>query len=155
MDAGKTSRYLFHDVKNDYTISRKDKFELVSCAIKGIHCKKVLPEINELYAESELARINKEYQKSAELLQSAYVKTQVLKESACVSCVDFFQTSITKTMEDMQEEVYDMSVGFFHKKRYEKVYVRMCNFLRKMKLFRLGETNIFITKKTTPISMDL
>lgn len=150
MDAGKLPR----EMKRDRRISQEDKFELVSCSVKGVHCRGILPEINELYARSESARIDKEYQRSAELLQKAYAKTLLLDKPVCAQCVNFFQTSITETMEQMEEEVHDMSVGFFHKKRYEHVYLRLRNFLKKMRSFKLGDSGNFLTKETTPVGID-
>ena len=137
MDKKESTQYTFRDKKNSYNISSVgDKFELVSCPAKEAYCKKVLPKINELYAISELARINKEYYRSAELLEKAYDLTRELEsETACAKCVKLFQSTITDTMENMQEEVLDMSVGFFHKKRYKHVYASLGYFLRKMRFF--------------------
>ena len=154
MGAERRGRFIFQGRDEDYKISKKDKFELVSCSVDGIYCKNILPEINELYARSELAHINKEYQKSAELLQSAYIKTLALKKPVCTQCVDFFQTSITETMENMQEEVYDMSEGFFHTKHYGQVYEKLFNFVRRMKLIKLNGSGSFLTKKATPAGAD-
>ena len=148
MDARKTSRLLFRARKNDAEINKGNKFKFISCSVQGIFCKDVLPEINKLYAEAELARINREYQKSTDLLQMAYLKTLGLKESTCSTCVDFFQSCITSTMEEMQEEVYEMSVGFLRKKRYEIVYERIRSFIQKMKLFKIDGTSIFIKSNT-------
>ena len=148
MDAGKISQHLFRNVKRENATSKGDKFKLVSCSARGVYCKDTLPEINRLYAASELARVNKEYQKSAELLQSAFIKTVELKEPGCVKCVDFFQGTITSTIENIHEEVYDMAVGFLSKKRYEQVYDRLHNFIQKVKLFEIGERNIFVEKYT-------
>lgn len=151
MDASKTKQFLYREENNVYTLENKDKFELVKCSLKGLYCKDILPEINKLYAAAELARVNKDYHKSAELLQTAYVKTLILKESGCTRCAEFFQTSITKTMEDMQEEVYDLSAGFFQKKYYQKLYLKLCYFLKKMELLNIGEACGFLTKQTSDL----
>ena len=150
MDAEKSGGSLFRDRKINYASSKEDKFKIVKCTVEGIYCKELLPEINKLYAQAELARINREYQKSTDLLEMAYAKTLELKESACSVCVDFFQSSITATMEDMQEEVYQMSVGFFRRKRYQLVYERMRSFIQKMKLIKIGGANFFITNNGFP-----
>ena len=154
MKVSKGSQFLYRDVNNDYTISKEEKFKLVSCSMNGIFCKDILPEINKLYAAAGLAYINKDYYESAELLQAAYVKTLVLRETACERCAEFFQTSITNTMEDMQEEVYALSVGLFQKKYYGKLYLKLCHFLKKMELFNIGEACGFLTKPTFPVSAD-
>ena len=154
MDVKKRNHFPYYDERRDSIISKQDKFELVSCSVKEGHCKKILPEINDLYAESELARINKEYLKSAELLKNAYNKTLGLKESLCTKCVELFQSSITETLETMQEEVHQMSLGYFHKKRYENVYIRLSNLVKKMSLFNLGKAGLFSITKSAPARAD-
>lgn len=155
MDAIGKSRLLFEEVKSDYVFSAEDKFKIVSCPVEKVHCTKIMPEINELYATSELARINKEYLKSAVLLQNAYIKTLQLRESSCAKCVNLIQSSISETLETIQEEVRDRTYGLFHKKRYEQVYARLSNLVRKISLFNPGEAGLFSTKKSSPVGVDL
>jgi hypothetical protein len=149
MDTIIKSKLLFQDKMNVYEFSGDVKFVLVSCSVTGVCCDTILPEINKLYEVSGLARVNKEYQQSADLLQQAYDKTLTLKEPACSKCVVLFQSSIAETLKTMQNEVHDMTVGFFRKKRYELVYIKLGNHLRKMNLFNLGEDSIFSTKKAS------
>jgi hypothetical protein len=149
MNTTKKSKLLIHDVMNVYEFSGDSKFELVSCSVTGVCCNTILPEINKLYEVAGLARVNKEYQQSADLLQQAYDKTLTLKEPSCSKCIELFQSSIANTMETMQNEVHDMTVGFFRKKHYEHVYIKLSNHLRKMNLFKLGEDSIFSTKKAS------
>ena len=54
----------------------------------------------------------------------------------------------------MQEEVYDMSVGFLRKKRYEIAYEKMRSFIQKMKLFKIDGTSIFIKSNTASAGLD-
>jgi len=137
------NQLLFHYPQEDYILTAENKFEVVSCPVNKVHCVKILPELNELYATSELARINKEYLRSAESLHKAYNRTCSLKESSCAGCVNLFQNSIIETMETMQDEVHQISFGFFPKRRYGQVYVKLSNLLKKMSLFHRGLTNIF------------
>ena len=146
---------LFYNAKEDYILSADKKFEIVSCPINKVHCVKILPVLNELYATSELARINKEYLRSAESLQNAYNKTFLLKESSCAGCVNLFQNSIIETMETMQEEVHQISFGFFHRRHYEQVYLKLSNLLKKMSLFNKGMTNVFPTKKSLKLRAEI
>jgi hypothetical protein len=155
MDTTKKSNHLFHDNMEVSEFSGGVKFELVGCSVTGVYCNKILPEINKLYAEAEHYRVNREYQQSAELLQQAYDKTLTLNKPVCSKCVEMFQSSIAETMETMQNEVHDMSVGFFHKKRYEHVFINLSNQIRKMNLFKLGENRMFSTKKSTLVSAEL
>lgn len=150
MGAHRKSLFLTQEPKNGYLFHKEDKFKMVSCPVNGIYCKDhILPQINELYAESELARINKEYQNAVELLQKAYYKTLELTESPCGKCVEMFQGSINQTLENMQEELYEMSFGIFHKKRYQQAYAKLNNFMRKIRLFKIGEVDIFATRKVS------
>lgn len=152
MDTGRAYQYNEWKAANKFAKPKEDKFDLVSCSVKGVFCKEILREINEFYAESEQARINKEYQMSAEFLQKAYAKTFLLKESSCALCVELFQKSISRAMETMHEEVHDMSVGFFHKKRYEQIYDKLSAFVRKMKSFTAGEISAYSTNESRIIS---
>ena len=115
--------------KNIY--SGEAKFCLVSCPVKESFCHQVLDEINELYAESELARINNEYLKSVELLQEAYYKTLNLSESSCIKCANLFQSNINQTLEIMKDELYEMSHGIFRTKSNNLAYTRLCNWAYK------------------------
>ena len=153
MDENEANSLLLHD-RNITKVRRADKFRFVSCSVKGVYCSKILPEINELYANSELARIDKEYQRSAELLQQAYVKTIVLEKPVCAQCVNFFQTSITETVENMQKEVLDMSLGFYHRKYYEQTYARLCGFLKKLKMFNFKDVGNLITVSKSSMNTD-
>lgn len=155
MDAIGKSETLFHDVSDNYVLSGEDKFKIVSCPVKKIHCAKILPEVNELYARSELARINKEYLQSAVLLQNAYLKTLQLQESCCGQCVNLIQSSISETLDTIQEEVRERTYGLFHKKRYEHVYARLSSLVKKIGLFNPGEVNVFSTGKSSPVGADL
>ena len=122
---------------------------MLSCPVKKIFCVDILPEINELYAESENARINKEYQRSVELLQKAYYKTRELSETSCAGCVSFFQSSINETLELVQQELHDMSTGIFNRKGYQIVYEKLNLFLRNMNSFKIGESSVLSTKKVS------
>ncbi|MEZ5106971.1 MAG: hypothetical protein R2757_20870 [Draconibacterium sp.] len=141
MDAFNKNGLLLEKVEAVYTPPRENKFTLMNCSISGIHCKdSVLPEINRLYAEAEIYRINKEYQRSIELLQQAYQKTFELKESPCTRCVAFFQYNIKETLETMQDELYSMSNGIFSRGRYENILDRLGNVIGKMNPFKTEQS---------------
>ncbi len=149
MDAKGEISHKYEETKLGYLNQKQEKFELVSCPIKKIFCVDILPEINELYSESEIARINKEYQRSVELLQKAYYKTQELCETSCAGCVDFFQTSINETLEMVQQELHDMSTGIFNRKGYQIVYEKLNLFLRNMNSFKIRESSVLSAKKVS------
>ena len=116
--SNKSKRKNFHHTES--------KFSIVSCPVVESHCHTVLDEINELYAESELARINKEYLKSVVLLEEAYDKANDLGNRSCLLCADLFKFHINKTLEVMKEELQEISIGFFSSKNYKNAYLRLC-----------------------------
>lgn len=148
METIETKKQFTGEFKNETTPMWKDKFELVGCPVNGMHCTSILPEINALYGASEIARMDKEYVKAAELLQKAFHKTLELKQPGCAACVEMFQGSIKQTMKIMEDEVYDMSVGFFRKKRYEKLHSILTGFIRRWKMFPVNEANAFASSKS-------
>ena len=110
---------------------REDKFSLISCHLGNDYCNDVLKDINRLYAESEISRINNEYLKSVEVLHEAYNKTKELNESSCIKCVHLFQSNINQTLDLMKKEIEQLTSGIFGKKNYDKAYERLCD-LEKM-----------------------
>ena len=127
-------RKLFSKVKtnNSNEYQQEDKFHLISCHLEKTYCHNVLKEVNQLYAESEIARINNEYLKSVEKLQIAYDKTKELNESSCVKCVNLFQSNINQTLEIMKKELQQSSKGFFGRRNYQTAYTRLCDLEKKV-----------------------
>lgn len=108
-----------------------NKFSIISCPVTESYCHKVLNEINELYAQSELSRINKEYLKSVYLLEEAYNKTTELNQKHCLVCADLFKFHINKTLELMRGELQQISNGAFGKNNYKLAYARLCDWENK------------------------
>lgn len=131
--------FSFQDAGGDDLNHREDKFQLMSCPRNAVQCKDILPQVNQLYSESELARINKEYQRSIELLQQAYYKTLELNKPTCTNCVDLFHANIRETLETLHRELERISYGTSKKKRFSPSNSRMARFLEKINFFRFGE----------------
>ncbi len=115
--------------KNTYC--SESKFSIISCPVTESYCHIVINEINDLYAESELARINKEYFRSVTLLEEAYNKANELNQKSCLVCADLFKYHINKTFDAMREELHEISRGFFSSKNYRMVYSRLCEWENK------------------------
>lgn len=148
MDAVQKTQLPDEEVKRSYLIPREEKFEMINCSIKGAYCKdQILPEINRLYAEAEVSRINKEYQSAIEMLQMAHQKTLELTESPCAQCVSFFQYSIKETLEIMQEDLLAMSKGLFSTTRYQLVYTKLGGIISNMNPFRNQHADVHSTQK--------
>lgn len=144
MDAKDHNRLSTRKEKKDFVFNNKEKFELINCPLGGFHCKdNILPEINRLYRESEFYRINREYQKSIDMLNKAYQETLELKENSCLKCVGFFQDNITETLEIIKNELKQMSDGIFSTKRYHTAYVKLGIILNKINLYRENESFLF------------
>lgn len=147
MDAVEKNQLPQEEVKRGYLVPGEEKFQLVNCAVQGAFCKgRILPEINRLYAEAEVYRINKEYQRAIDLLQEANNKTLELTQPACTRCVSFFQYSIKETLGIMEEELHAMSNGFFSNARYQVVYSKLGKILDKMNPFVHHQSEVFTTK---------
>ena len=126
MDAKDNHRLTTRKENKRFVFNNKVKFELINCPLGGFHCKdNILPEINRLYRESDIYRINREYEKSIEMLNEAYRITMELKHSSCLKCVGFFQNNITETMEIIQNELNQMSKGIFSTRRYQSIYTKL------------------------------
>ena len=144
MYSKKKGPFLFKGKKNDIGSNKDDKFNFVNCSVGGYYCKRnILPEINRYYKESNVYRINKEYQKSIEFLQKAFLITQELRESCCAECVIFFQNNITETLENIRDELNEMSTGFFSTRRYKNIYIKLGDIL--MKLDIIGNNDSYLT----------
>ena len=139
MGASRKSRFSFQDDGGGDLNPRDDKFKLVSCPRNALRCRGVLPQVNQLYSESELARINKEYQRSIELLQQAYYKTLELNQPTCENCVKLFHSSIKETLETLHKEINKNSSRNSGKKRMQLVYSKMVHFFEKLNLSRISE----------------
>ena len=109
----------------------ESKFSIVSCPITESYCHEVLDEINELYAQSELSRINKEYLKSVYLLEEAYRKTDGLSHKHCLVCAELFQFHIKKTLDLMKGELQEISNSMFGKNKYRLAYTMLCDWENK------------------------
>ena len=97
----------------EYFKDMKEKFELVSCPIHERHCEKLRSNLNKSYFDSEQYHISKEYQKSVELLKSAYVRTFELTHPVCANCADFFRSTIEESLINIENEQRKMPRGLF------------------------------------------
>ena len=108
-------------IKKDINVKseEKEKFELVSCPLNQTYCKKILPAINEDYAESENFLRSKNFDNSINALEKAYNKTMELPESPCSKCSAFLRSTISDSVENIHCELKSMSKGLFSTNRYQ------------------------------------
>jgi len=108
---------------DEYFNDKQEKFELVSCPINEKFCKELRPAINKDYLESQQFQLDKNYQNSIEILNSAYNKTMVLTEPTCAGCASFFRATIKQSLEEAKKEQRKMSYSIFNFKRFRIVPV--------------------------------
>lgn len=118
------------------TINRngaQNKIELLKCQLEYQKCKEHLSLINENYYVANNYHAEKDYKNSIESLKSAFNITSQLKESPCSTCAIFFRSTITQSLENMNNELRIMTSGIFKKKRYQMVYNESCEILNDFK----------------------
>ena len=133
MEGKKTG--LFQTSKKDSKYFNDENLfiELESCPLEGKHCKEHMAFINKNMRVSLGHLLNKEYSQSIEELKTAYYKTTELNEPACLQCAQFFRSTITRSMEQIQEDLQKMSTGIFKVKRFNSSLEQANNVLKEFK----------------------
>ena len=125
--------FLLSMKEKEYFNEEQNKIELVSCLHGGFDCQEHLAIINKKFTASNRFMRNKDYAKSIEALKNAYYITSELSESSCSRCAEFFRSTITKSLENMQEDLHKMSTGLFRPKRYQLSYKLASSVLEEFK----------------------
>jgi hypothetical protein len=119
---------------------KKDKIELVSCPRKEIKCKEQLTLINKIYVDTEYYLSEKYYQRSIEILQSAFYITTELTDHPCVKCAELFRSTIIESLENIQNELKKSTSGFFGKKNLKSSLILAEDTLAELKGFTVQNT---------------
>ena len=114
--------FSFSASDTEYLNEKQDKIELLSCPRNGRICQEHLAVVNKCYVVSEHYRKEKDYERSIDTLKSAFYKTTELVELPCSKCASLFRSTITESLENIQNELENMSTGIFGKKRYQTGY---------------------------------
>jgi len=109
------------------------KIELLVCQAGGHNCQEHLSVINECYLEANYYHFDKDYLNSIESLKSAFFKTTDLNQESCVNCAKLFRTTITRSLENINGELKNLTSGFLNKKRYHRSYQASCDVLNEIK----------------------
>lgn len=109
----------------------EDKFQMVSCPIKGKNCKNHLPEVNNYFLIAKRAKENKEFQVSIEALRKGFYKSCELKDPICLKCAQLFRSSFNQSLEQIHNELGYMSSGFFGKKSFQTNYLQATDILNE------------------------
>lgn len=118
---------------SDYFNEKLDKIQLQRCAMGGQKCKEQLAVVNKNFVESGKYVYNKNYNGAMETLKSAFYVTFELNESTCLKCAAYFRSTITHSLESIQEELGAMSTGMFKTNKYQSNYIEACKTLVEFK----------------------
>ena len=123
----------FSKDEGDYFNDDSDKIELLGCQRGGISCLEHRNEINQRFRDSESYHRVKEYKRSIEALKCAFDKTTELQDDSCRQCADLFRSTITQSLENIHNDLQQMSSGLFRRKRHESSYNLARNVLNDFK----------------------
>lgn len=124
------SKRLFPPRNKEHT-QEKQKIEVIDCPNGGNNCKDQLAEINQNYSDSTIYKKEKEYLKAIHLLRDAWQKTHELKQSSCLKCAELFRETISGSMENIHNDLHNMTTGIFRNKRYQEVYLEASKTLKE------------------------
>jgi hypothetical protein len=115
---------LFSLLKNDsdYFKNGQNKIELVKCAMGGINCVDHRAVINKNILASRMFLINKDYQRSIEVLKEAYYSTSDLQQTTCINCAKLYRCMVMQTLENIHKELKQMTSGWLFPSRYKSSY---------------------------------
>lgn len=120
----------------EYFNDKNDKIEIVSCPFVEKKCRDYLSVVNRSHLESGRYRRDKDFQRSIEILKSAFYITTELQDPRCLKCAGLFRTTITHSLENIHGELGKMSTGLFRTKRYHASYIEAGNVLEEFKIER-------------------
>ena len=119
--------------ENDLANNFGNKFEIERCAINGENCKNQLSEINKSYLISNQSNQNKDYSNAIDALKKGFYKSCELNDPVCMNCSKMFRSTITQSIENIHNELENITSGLFGAKRYVNSYLMACNTLNELK----------------------
>ncbi len=114
--------HLFSISENEYFDDKQSKIELVSCDLGGHKCSEHRAVINRKMLASRKFLLNKDYLRSIESIKEAYYITADLQENSCANCAKLFRCMLTQSLENIHDDLKQMSRGWFMTKRYQSSY---------------------------------
>jgi len=121
--------FTFSVIAGEYFNEKQDKIEVEGCTLLGKDCKKNLSVINNSFLQSQQFFLNKDYPRSIEELKLAFIRTNEIEESFCNQCTHVFRSTLTQSLEYIQEDLQKMTTGFLKTNRYNDSYLMACNVL--------------------------
>jgi hypothetical protein len=116
-----------------YFNDKEGFIEVESCPVGVMFCTEHLAFINKKMRFSRSHWINKNYLLAIEELKLAYNKTTELNQTSCMQCADLFRSTITNSLETIQEDLHEMTTGFFKARRFQASYELATRTLKEFK----------------------
>jgi hypothetical protein len=133
---------------NDYFNDNQDKIEMVGCKKDHHVCLSYLPEINRFLKESDIFYRDRDYTRAIEALENAYEKTMELQNTECFRCAGLFRSTILISLEEINQDLQEMSNGLFRTSRYQSSSIKAEQLLVKYKnTGDLKSISFYIKKK--------
>ena len=133
MEDNKDSRFSLFRKDSEYFHDVQDSIELVRCPIGGINCSEHRMVINQNILASRKFILNKDYQRSIEVLKEAYYKTSDLQMASCTNCARLFRCMVTDSLQNIHDDLHKMANGLFFRNRYKASYDLACLVLAEFK----------------------
>lgn len=108
--------------------------ELVSCPLREIICNVHLAAINDNLKESEKYRKEKDFNKSIDILKTAFQRSTELLNHPCTSCAHHFRSKIYESLENINDELEKKSKGLFSRKKHKSSFLKAKRLLREFKI---------------------
>jgi len=112
---------------------KENKIELLVCNSGKQNCKEHLHVINKCYIDANSYHLEKDFLNSIESLKSAFLNTCNLQEASCLKCAELFRSTITKSLENINDELQRMTTGLISNKSYMTSYKESCAVLKDLK----------------------
>ena len=119
--------------ENEYFNDKVGFIELVKCPISQGYCAGHLKKINKSVQLSRGNWISKDYPKAIEELKEAFDQTLKINPSECARCTVVFRLSIIRSMENLYDDLRQMSSGFFRAKRHQSSLKLASQVLQEMR----------------------
>ncbi len=129
MKAGTDNQVLYSASKTEIFCEEQNKIELLSCPNGKTTCKELLLVINKNFVIAHQAFIDKDFNRSIDLLKNTYYKTAELTDAQCQKCANLFRSTINDSLKDIHIDLNKMASGLFGKKSYRPICNKALNVL--------------------------
>ena len=119
--------------ESQYFKDKVEHIDLVECPNGGEVCKNQLNYINEKIQSSRVNWLNKDYPKALDDLKNAFETTFEVDKELCIPCADLFRATILKAVENIFDDLQQLTSGILRKKRYQSELELAEKVLRELK----------------------